>query len=208
MPRIRASSIDEHKELTRRAILEAAKELIEELGTAEVSLGELTAAAGIGRTTFYEYFADRDDVIAAMVEEELPEVIADLISGVSSESTEDRLGELATATVEFVVENPVLGLILHREAPKLGEAAQERIMAAHIGLSREMANVYVNGVKEGVFRKLDPELAGRLIQDTIMSAARTVIGSDDPAERLEAVATGLREFLISGLRMETRTDYN
>ena len=203
MPRIRAASIDEHKELTRRAILEAAKDLIGEVGTAEVSLAELAAAAGIGRTTFYEYFTDRDDVIASLVEEELPEVLIDLITGVSAELSEDRLAGLVAATVEFVVDNPVLGLILHREVPRLSQAAQDRIMVAHASLSREMANVYVTGVKEGVFRKLDPELAGRLIQDAIMSAAKTVIGSDDPASRLEGIVADLLSFLLGGLRIDT-----
>jgi AcrR family transcriptional regulator len=206
MPRIRAASIDEHKELTRRAILDAAEELIGEVQTAEVSLGELTAAAGIGRTTFYEYFADRDDVIAALVEEELPEVITRLIEGLKSTGTAERLAELAVATVEFVVANPVLGVILHREVPRLGVEAQERIMQAHAGLSKEMASLYRRGVEEGVFRRLEPDLAGRLIQDTIMSAARTVIASTSPSQRLGSITEGMRGFLLSGLRAETRVE--
>ena len=203
MPRIRAASIDEHKELTRRAILDAARDLIAEIGTAEVSLGELTAAAGIGRTTFYEYFSDRDDVIASLVEEELPGVVRELISSIPDGSTGERLADLVVATVEFVVDNPVLGLILHREVPRLGQDAQERIMNAHVGLSREMAQIYVTGVKEGVFRRLDPELAGRLIQDAIMSTAKTIIGSPHPAVRAAEITGGLRDFLLSGLRSET-----
>ncbi|MEX1038604.1 MAG: TetR/AcrR family transcriptional regulator [Acidimicrobiia bacterium] len=206
MPRIRAASIDEHKEMTRRAILDAARELIAEIGTAEVSLGELTAAAGIGRTTFYEYFSDRDDVIASLVEEELPGVIAELISAMPDGSTEERLADLVVATVEFVVDNPVLGLILHREVPRLGQDAQDRIMDAHAGLSREMGQIYMTGVNEGVFRRLDPELAGRLIQDTIMSTAKTIIGSEQPAVRAAEITGGLRNFLLSGLRSETSTD--
>ncbi|MEX1249290.1 MAG: TetR/AcrR family transcriptional regulator [Acidimicrobiia bacterium] len=206
MPRIRAASIDEHKEMTRRAILDAARELIAEIGTAEVSLGELTAAAGIGRTTFYEYFSDRDDVIASLVEEELPGVIAELISAMPDGSTEERLADLVVATVEFVVDNPVLGLILHREVPRLGQDAQDRIMDAHAGLSREMGQIYMTGVNEGVFRRLDPELAGRLIQDTIMSTAKTIIGSEQPAVRAAEITGGLRNFLLSGFRSETSTD--
>jgi AcrR family transcriptional regulator len=204
MPRIRAASIDEHKELTRRAILEAAKELIAEMGTAEVSLADLTAAAGIGRTTFYEYFSDRDDVIASLVEDELPGVIEQLIASMPADSTKNRLADLVIATVEFVVDNPVLGLILHREVPRLGPETQDRIMIAHARLSREMGHIYMTGVKEGVFRSIDPELAGRLIQDTIMSTAKTIIASDQPAVRAAEITGGLRDFLLSGLSAETR----
>jgi AcrR family transcriptional regulator len=199
MPRIRASSIDEHKELTRQSILSEAKSLIEESGSAEISLGDLTAAAGIGRTTFYEYFADRDDVIASIVEEELPAVVQKLIEDASSPLNKERLVQLVDATVRFVVENPVLGLILHTEVPRLGPTAQQRIRAAHSGLSGEMADIYYAGVREGSLRELDAELAGRLIQDTIMSAAKTIIASPAPAVRAEEVVRDLREFLLSGL---------
>ncbi len=202
MPRIRAASIDEHKEMTRSAILKAATEIIGRTGTAELSLGELTSTAGIGRTTFYEYFADRDDVIASLVEEELPGVIDEIIASSESEATDQRLADLVVATVEFVVANPVLGLILHREVPRLGQEAQDRIMEAHIDLSGAMAGLYMSGVAEGIFRPLDPELAGRLIQDSIMSAAKTVIGSDSPELRAQVVTAGLRDFLLAGLRAQ------
>lgn len=202
MPRIRAASIDEHKELTRCAILSEAKLLIAQSGTAEISLGDLTAAAGIGRTTFYEYFADRDDVIAAIVEEELPGVVEGLIEMVTANSNTGRLVEFVELTVRFVVENPVLGLILHTEVPRLGPSAQHRIRVAHSGLSGEMASLYRAGVEEGALRALDPELAGRLIQDTIMSAAKTIIGSKDPKARADVVVGDLVGFLLAGLALD------
>jgi AcrR family transcriptional regulator len=199
MPRINAESIDQHKLLTRAAILSAAKELIGETRTADVPLGELTAAAGIGRTTFYEYFDDRDDVIAALVEDELPSVISGLIDSLGDDGTVGRLGRLIEATVEFVVDNEVLGLILHTEAPRLGRDAQERIRAAHSGLSGEMAALYLDGVQQGDFVSMDPRLAGRLIQDAIMSAAKTVILAPDPEAMVGPISTDVRRFLLAGL---------
>lgn len=202
MPRIRAASIDEHKELTRRAILDSAEALIAELGTAEIPLGHLTSKAGIGRTTFYDYFVDRDDVIASLVEEELPSVIEELIESVGTESVPDRLVDLVVAMIGFIVDNPVLGIILHREVPKLGPDAQKRIMTAHAELSREMAAAYRTGVADGTLRKLDPELVGRLFQDLIMSAAKTVIASAEPRSRAATVTSDIRVFLLAGLALD------
>lgn len=203
MPRIRADSIIEHKELTRRAILDSAEALIAELGTAEIPLGHLTSKAGIGRTTFYDYFVDRDDVIASLVEEELPSVIDGLIAGVETESLPHRLVDLVVAMVAFIVDNPVLGVILHREVPRLGLEAQHRIMTAHAELSREIATVYHSGVDDGVLRKLDFELVGRLFQDVIMSAAKTVIASKDPHDRAATVIADIRAFLLRGLVVDS-----
>ncbi|HIE21986.1 MAG TPA: TetR/AcrR family transcriptional regulator [Acidimicrobiia bacterium] len=200
MPRIRASSIGEHKALTRRSLLDAARDLIEERGTAEISLGDIAFAAGVGRTTFYDYFADRDDVIAALVEEELPRVVADLIAVVPDGlSTAERLATLAAETVEFVAKDRVFGVILHREVGRMSPDAQERIVASHVQLSTELADLYRRGVEEGVFRSLPPRLAGSLIQDTIMSAAKVFIEGEDSPERLEEITSGLREFLLGGL---------
>jgi len=197
MPRIRAASIDEHKELTRAALLEAAFSLIAEAGTAEVPLGEIALAAGVGRTTFYDYFDGRDDVIASLVEAELPGVIAELVSSVSTSlDTTERLARLASATVEFVATDRVFGVILHREVGRMGPEAQRRIRDSHAQLSTELASVYLRGVEEGVFRAMPPYLAGRLIQDTIMSAARALI---DDVSRRDDVTQGLVAFLLGGL---------
>lgn len=203
MPRIRAATIDEHKELTRRALLDAAFRLIEEAGTAEIPLGEVALAAGVGRTTFYDYFEDRDDVIASLVEDKLPAVIAGLIETVPSElPPEERIARLSAATVEFVATDPVFGVILHREVGRMGLEAQRRIRESHADLATELAAVYRLGVSEGAFRSIPPFLAGRLIQDTIMSAARTLIEDET---RRDVVTAEVVEFLLGGLSKRSST---
>ncbi len=203
MPRIRAASIDEHKALTRRALLDAAYSLIAEAGTAQVALAEVALAAGVGRTTLYDYFSDRDDLIAALVEDELPNVVSDLIDSVPSDlPIRDQLAELAARTVEFVATDRVFGVILHREVGHMSLGAQERIRESHSDLSSTIAGLYARGVGEGIFDPLPPALAGRLIQDTIMSAARVLIdGSAEP----KIVTEALQRFLLRGLGNDGRT---
>lgn len=202
MPRIKAASIDEHKALTRRQILAATRELLAENESADLNLADLAAIAEIGRTTIYEYFRDRDDLIATLVETELPSVVADLMGKVDSvREPAERLLRLAELTVEFVATDPVLGLILHREVPRLSIEAQDRIRMAHNDLSAAMVGFYLDAVEAGRFRPMAPDLAGRLIHDTTMSAARSVIAS--PA-RLSEVTSNLRQFLAGGFAAGSR----
>lgn len=202
MPRIKAASIDEHKALTRRQILAATRELLAENESADLNLADLAAIAEIGRTTIYEYFRDRDDLIATLVETELPSVVADLMGKVGSvREPAERLLRLAELTVEFVATDPVLGLILHREVPRLSIEAQDRIRMAHNDLSAAMVGFYLDAVEAGRFRPMAPDLAGRLIHDTTMSAARSVIAS--PA-RLSEVTSNLRQFLAGGFAAGSR----
>jgi AcrR family transcriptional regulator len=181
MPRIRAGSIEEHKILTRRQILDAARVLLAETGNGDINLGDLAAVAGIGRTTLYEYFRDRDDLIASLVEDALPGVIAGLVARLDlRRAPNDLLLDLAELVVDFVATDPVLGVILHREVSRLGGNAQDRIRLAHTDLSAAMMGMYQGGVTIGKFRSIAPDLAGRLIQDTIMSAARVLITASIP----------------------------
>lgn len=198
MPRIRAGSIEEHKVMTRRQILEAARMLLAETGNSDLNLGDLAAVAGIGRTTLYEYFRDRDDLIASLVEDALPGVIAGLVARMDRDRPPDELLlDLAELVVEFVATDPVLGVILHREVPRLGANAQDRIRLAHSDLSAAMMGTYQLAVGAGRFRAIASDLAGRLIQDTIMSAARAVISAPP---RLAEVTSELRTFLHGALK--------
>jgi AcrR family transcriptional regulator len=200
MPRIRAASIDEHKALTHSSLLASAKALIAEAGTAEIPLGEIALAAGVGRTTLYDYFVDRDDLIATLVEAELPGVIDTLLAaGPSTGAPGEKLATLAARTVEFVANDPVLGLILHREVGRMRVEAQQRILVAHSQLAEAMMGLYQAGVDSREFREMPLDLAGRFIQDTIMSAAKAVISARNPQEMTPVVIVHLRHFLLGGL---------
>ncbi len=200
MPRIRAENIEAHKELTRSDILAAAYELLDEVGSADISLAEVAHQVGIGRTTLYEYFKDKDDLIASLVEERLPLVEDELLGGIPPGlAPELRLEQIARATVHFVVEDRVLGLILHRELPRLSREAQLRVRTSHEMLSTEMVATFRSGVEQGVFRPMGADVAARLIHDVIMSAARIVISAPDPAGKFPEVADAMSLFLLGGL---------
>lgn len=201
MPRIRAESIQAHKALTRSDIVDAAHEILAEMGSADISLAEVAFAAGIGRTTLYEYFRDKDDLIASLVEERLPIVVDDMIDSVRGVSgVEARILALASATVRFVISDPVLGVILHRELPRLSAEAQARIRTAHAHLADEMTATWMRGVDEGVFRQMAPDAAGRFMNELIMAAAKILISSPDAEQRIDEVLGDLERFLLGGLR--------
>lgn len=201
MPRIRAETIEAHKALTRIDIVDAAHEILAEMGSADISLAEVAHAAGIGRTTLYEYFRDKDDLIASLVEERLPVVVEEMIESVSTvEGVEERILALASATVRFVISDPVLGVILHRELPRLSADAQARIRMAHVDLAGEMTATWMRGVEEGRFRDMAPDAAGRFMNELIMAAAKILIASPNAEQRLPEVIGDLEHFLLGGLR--------
>src|SRR5580693_9626522 len=62
-------SRDEHKELTRQALLRAALKLLSRNSFDSISLREVTREAGITPTAFYRHFDDMDELGLVLVEE-------------------------------------------------------------------------------------------------------------------------------------------
>ncbi len=200
MPRIRADRIEEHKRLVRKGLYEAAQQLFLTYGYEAVSQADLAASAGIARTTFYEYFSSKEDLLASLVEEELPAVFADMVEASHArENVVERLSELARRMLEFVGTDHVLGLLLHREVPKLPSDVQLRIAAAHSDLGGEFERLYSAGVEQGVLKELPGRLGTTFIHDVIMAAAKALIAMPEPKEHLDAMTGAMFDLLFGGL---------
>ena len=61
--------------LTRGAIEQAARELFAERGFHGTTLADITSAAGKSAAVFYRYFADKEDLLAALAESFLHDVV-------------------------------------------------------------------------------------------------------------------------------------
>lgn len=60
---------------TRQAIEQAARELFSQRGFHRTTLADITTAAGKSPAVFYRYFADKEDLLAALAESFLREVV-------------------------------------------------------------------------------------------------------------------------------------
>ncbi len=200
MPRIRADNIAEHKELTRRRILDSARMNFLEFGYPDTSLGDIALDADIGRTTLYEYFPDKEAVLIELVQAELPELLAAILDGIPDDlSARQRLGELMVRQLEFIADDSNLGTMLMRDTNKLSPEAQAQIRAAHASLEEAVVDAYRAGADAGEFRAIDPATAGELINAVTMHAARTLLRSPDPKGRVHATVEVVLDFLFEGL---------
>lgn len=184
----------------RDAMFDAARDLIAQIGYSEMSHADITAAVGMGRTTFYEHFASKEDLLVAMVIRDLPDVTVEIVEAVDAAlPPQERLAQLATKMVQFVGTDH-MGLILHTEVPRLSPEAQKAIAEAHEGLASEFASVYRAGVMSGVFRSYPPRLAGRMIESIIMTGGKVVMDSDDPVGEVDAIAEDTASLLVAAFK--------
>lgn len=186
-------------QVRRDSLFEAAKRLFEEIGYARTTHADIAHEAGMGRTTFYEHFASKEDLLVQLVERDLPDLLEKQLGSVdSSLAPPEQLRELTVRMVEFLGTDN-FGLILHSELPKLSLDAQAAIAGVHAGMSGAFTDIYRAGVSQGSFRSLPPQLAGRLIEQTVMTGARVVMASEDPKQDVHEVAEETARFLVSAL---------
>lgn len=186
--------------MTRRSLLDAAAEQFARYGYMQTTPADIATEAGIARTTFYEYFPSKEDLLVELVATRVPELMSEMVASVPEDNEPaDALAELIGRMIEFVGTDH-LGLLLHQEVPRLSDAAQVRIAESHVGLSSAFADIYRRGVAGGEFRAMPPRLAIRLLYEGIMTAGREVMDSSDPAKEVHAIAEAAVTFLMNGLR--------
>lgn len=78
MPKIMGSSLAEHREEIRRRLFSALAELMAERGFDAVSLSDVAAAAGVGRTAVYNHFPDKEALLLGFIESETATFVARL----------------------------------------------------------------------------------------------------------------------------------
>lgn len=185
---------------TRDVMLDAARDLIAEIGYEAMSHADITAAVGMGRTTFYEHFASKEDMLVELVRRDLPPLMSELLESVDgSLPPDERLRVLGQATVEFVGTDHI-GLILHTEVPRMSHGAQCAISEAHVGLAKELGSIFSDGVEAGLFRDMPPRFAGVMIEGILMTGGRMVMDSKNPSEDVHGIAKLSADTLVAALR--------
>lgn len=182
---------------TRAKLVASAGAVFARLGYSNATHADLAAAAGIGRTTFYEYYESKEDLLVHLVEAQIPELNDTLFEGLEELSPYEQMAHLVVRMIEFVGTDP-LGLILHTEVPRLDESVQRKMAMAHAPLSRRFVAIYEAGVEAGEFVPMDSMLAARLIYESIMTAGRVLKATRDPKQHVHRIAEAASGFVMRG----------
>ncbi len=78
MPKIIGGSLHEHREQTRQRLFAALSELMAEKGFDALTLAEIAATAGVGRTAVYNHFPDKEALLVGFILHETGLYVADL----------------------------------------------------------------------------------------------------------------------------------
>ncbi|GAA2588143.1 helix-turn-helix domain-containing protein [Actinomadura fulvescens] len=199
MPKISEATVAEHRARQLRTLLDAARALVAEEGIEALSLAALARRVGLSRPSLYEYFRSKDDLVAAIVEDELPRwasLVDEALAGapglagkveayvrVQLEVMADGRHAAAVALVEHALAEPAAPGAAGRGQG--GEA--RRIRDGHAQLLRPL----VTALDEAGIR--GPELRAHLIQGIVDAAAK--LFAERPGNAEEVISTAVAQAL-------------
>ncbi|GAA0558461.1 TetR/AcrR family transcriptional regulator [Actinomadura livida] len=180
MPKISEATVAEHRARQLRTLLDAARALVAEEGIEALSLAELARRVGLSRPSLYEYFRSKDDLVAAIVEAELPRwasLVEEALQGPGD--LEGKVGAYIRVQLGVMTDGRHAAAVALAEHA-LAEPALERIRTGHAQLLRPLVAALEEAGVPGA------ELRAELIQGMVDAAARLAQRAPGDAEAIVA----------------------
>ena len=154
-------------------------------GFQETSMREIAEAAGLGKSTLYDYFKTKDEILVYFFEDQLNDLAEEAQKIATQSSTADiRLRKITEAYIESLQANKNLFMKLTMEVQRLKMESQKQIQAKRHAYQDMIRTLIDEGVREGVFRKVNSLLAARLLISAIAPVIYTSRVTGTPQEML------------------------
>ena len=113
---------------TRAALIDATAALVAERGFHSVGITEIGAAAGVSGAAIYRHFANKDDLLVAVFERVVGELITGARSAIASTASPSvALRRLIAAHVTFALEHADVIRVYEQEAHNLPVVERKRV---------------------------------------------------------------------------------
>ncbi|HLX89303.1 MAG TPA: TetR/AcrR family transcriptional regulator [Acidimicrobiales bacterium] len=190
------------RDFRRDQIVEVAQRLFGERGTADVSIDDIAAQAGVARSTVYVYFANRDEVLRAC----LKRMHAQLLDAIASSWEEiarpfDRMRLLIAGILERIDDNPAffrLALAMPALSGQTGSAMGAELGIISLDLARLIRDVLEEAMVAGDIATMDLDRATTLAGQQLYGAISVRAGHPAP-DPIDVAAAEVTAFVWRGL---------
>jgi AcrR family transcriptional regulator len=178
------------EELNRRRheIFAASVHLFLQKGFAETSMREIAEAAGMGKSTLYDYFKTKDEVLISYVEDELYDLTAAAREIAAHPlPANQRLRQVMEKHLEFLIANKDFYLKLSFEVQRMSIESQQRLQVGRHAYQDLIRRLIDEGIQEGSFRPVDSLIVSRTLITILTPTVFTSRPSGTPLEMLNSV---------------------
>jgi AcrR family transcriptional regulator len=187
----------EEFEERRQIIGKVAVDLFVERGFIETPMRQIAATAGMGKSTLYDYFPSKDDIVVYVIHNHLTNLMARAELIIAQEgSAMEHLHRVMKMHLAFLLENKAFYLRLMFESQRLKVESQQRIQVDRYAFQDLIEELIKQGISEGSFRPVDPTMAMKTLISMLTPVVYTSRPSGTPEEMLDA---GL-DVILGGLK--------
>ncbi len=182
----------------RREIFDAALHLFLDKGFNETSMREIAEAAGVGKSTLYDYFTTKDDILLSVMEEEVQGLV-DRARQIASQpvSPQEKFLQIVQDYLNYLMHNEVFFTRLSLEVQRLAPTSQVRIQTRRHAYQEVIRSVIDEGIQAGCYRSIDSLLAARVILSALSPAVYTTYKNVNREKMKEDALT----LLLKGLEV-------
>ena len=176
----------EQQEERREEIISVALQLIEKNGFQKTSMREIAILANMGKSSLYDFFKTKDEIVVYAVEKEMEETIKKVHKIIADESSPEQcLRKIMLNHLGVPKQYRTVLMWLNTESDYLEEDYRKRLKTARYAYQDIIKSVIENGVESGVFRKTNADLMTRLLINSIISIIYTSRPSASPEKMLD-----------------------
>ena len=179
---------EEAQKQRRKEIFNASLDLILKKGFTETSMREIAAAAGIGKSTLYDYYKSKDEILVSYYQNELRRIMkrAQKINK-QDLSNKEKLTRIMYMHLEYLLENKKSFWRLSMESQRLSAESQGQIQVFRHAYQDLLKQIFSEGIQAGEFRSINPQIAARSILSLLTIAAFTTRPTGTPEEMLDEI---------------------
>ena len=159
---------EEQQARRRHEIFHQVVSVFMEKGFHETSMHEIAQAAGLGKSTLYDYFKTKDEILIYFFEDQLNDLTNEAQKiALQNLSADKRLRQVMEKYMEILQANKSLFMRLTAESQRLKPESQKQIQDKRHTYQDMIRALIDEGIREGVFRKVNSLLAARLLLSTM-----------------------------------------
>jgi AcrR family transcriptional regulator len=190
----------ERSETTRRALIEAGRELFAERGYVAVAAEEIVQAAGVTRGALYHHFAGKRELFEAVYEEVEARLAERIAVGALSANAESPLDAMRAGAEMFLqaCTEPEAQQIALLDGPSVLGWDRWREIAAEHGLGLIEGTLQA-AIDAGAIAAQPVRPLAHVLMGALDEAAMLVARADD-SEQMRAEVSRTLDFVLAGLR--------
>jgi len=187
----------EELEEKRYEIAHKAAGLILEKSFTKTSVSMIARSVGMGKSTLYDYFSTKDEILIYLLDEPLEELTQQAKSIIAgNDSALERLYKVMYMHLEVLLRNKAYLLKLTLEAQRLDAEGQQRYQVKRYAYQDLVRALIEEGIEEGNYRPVD----SAIVMKTLMAMMSTVAFTTRPVGSPEEMLDSALDMLLRGIQ--------